>query len=195
MPPGCARLAGCGCWISPVLAQASGLAEGGQRKNVLRAASAGTPACRGPERLEQLAREGVLPGLVLGVPLNAEREDLGAAHADGFRRAVFGLGLHRQTRGNAIEALPVQRVHHQGACDTGRLGQGRKGPVGPQGHRVVGTVLDVEFRMLGPAMIEATWHLVDAHMEGAAEGDIQFLIADRKSTRLNSSHYCAYRMP
>src|SRR3546814_11333004 len=57
------------------------------------------------------------------------------------------------------------------------LFRSRKGPVGPQGHRVVGTVLDVEFRMLGPAMIEATWHLVDAHMEGAAEGDIQFLIA------------------
>src|SRR3546814_6928336 len=27
MPPGCARLAGCGCWISPVLAQASGRSE------------------------------------------------------------------------------------------------------------------------------------------------------------------------
>src|SRR3546814_11070965 len=84
MPPGCARLAGCGCWISPVLAHASGLAEGGQRKNVLRAASASTPACRGPDRLEPLARDAVLPGLVLGMPLNAEREPLGPAHAAAF---------------------------------------------------------------------------------------------------------------
>src|SRR3546814_1987645 len=81
MPPGCARLAGCGCWISPVLAQASGLAEGGQRKNVLRAASAGTPACRGPERIEQLAREGVLQGLVLRVPLHRSEEHTPEIHS------------------------------------------------------------------------------------------------------------------
>src|SRR3546814_13041753 len=87
MPPGCARLAGCGCWISTVLAQASGLAEGGQRKNVHRAASAGTQACRGPERLAQLERAGVRPGIVPGVPLDAGGEVPGDASDAGFRRA------------------------------------------------------------------------------------------------------------
>src|ERR1041385_3286326 len=80
------------------------------------------------ERLEQLSVDRVALRIVLGMPLDTEREARGVRDPDRLDGAVFGDAFDDDARAGFEDALPVQRIHPDGlaAEQAGKRAAGRE---------------------------------------------------------------------
>ncbi len=112
------------------------------------------------------------------MPLHAEKEAFRRGQRNRLDLAVRRYGLGEESRRQAIDPLAVQRVHSE-APFTEHLGET---PAGCDLHRMGGTVLRLQRRVLVLAVIGAAGNFLDMLVQRAAERDVQLLeaAADRE---------------
>ena len=111
------------------------------------------------------------------MPLQAEEKTLGAGHRDRFDGAIRRDGVGVEWRCEAIDALRVQRIDVEG-FPPDHL---RQQPAFCHANLVRRAVLNIKIGVLVLAMIESACNLLHVLMQGATEGDIQFLKAPAKA--------------
>ena len=105
----------------------------------------------GAQGAEDGDRERVVGVAPFRVPLDAEEEGFGGFQADGFGQAVGCRGIDGQAKGEAGDALGVQRVDVRG----GHAGEGVQEAARGQGDFVAGGVVLLERAGLFAVVVEA----------------------------------------
>lgn len=134
------------------------------------------------EGREQLVGDFLAPGPVFRVPLNRQREARGIAHRSRLHGAVFRRRLDLQARRKFADGLAMQRVHADFLAAENTV----QDPAGDRAHRVGKLETHVVVGGFGRPVVDAVVPLLDLSLDGATEGDVEFLVAAADGEQRNA---------
>lgn len=123
------------------------------------------------ERLEKAPGDRVFGKTPFRVPLHAKHEARRIWHRHRFDQAIRGPRLDAQPRGQAVDALAVQRVDLELRSQAQALEQ----PARRDANGVTRAVLHLQGCVLRFAVVKVARQLLHTLVQGAAKGHIQFL--------------------